>query len=265
MFTARLCGHAVLLLTAFTSAKVAGGDDATLDQPDLGPASLSVCRLSPAERKIQSGTRPANLEEFAARLHGTWKLATRTIQGVTIDTHSKFYFNLKTITPYGASGSAMMIDRGNLRQLDPMAACKECLADASVGAYWKVSISRKGGAAFLSMAGEYRGSYGEFVKGITATEESTFLRVGENYMGGNLVSPAGGPEYPDDTWDSIGLSSNVLTYVSCKNGFVDRFEKISDQTPTVDGRTLEEEWALRKKDGSLVRPPHVEADKQILR
>ena len=189
---------------------------------ELGPSDLSVC--GGGETRV---TSPAavSVQEFARRLHGTWELSPRTIQGVTIATDSRFYFDIDTISERQASGTALLIDRGNLAALDPLALCPECLADATLGALWDVRIEAKATgipSISLSMAGEYKGSYGDFRQGVTATEQAEFYKEGDVYFAGDLTSPAGGADIPDDVWDRIGLTESVLTYVSCRGRFVDR-------------------------------------------
>src|SRR5690348_14380405 len=101
------------VLAAFAAVS-ALAQEAGYPSPDLGIANLSVCKDS--DRVRLTKPEPLDLAEFAHRLHGTWKLKTRTIQGITIDTNSKFYFDIKSIGADSATGTAMMIDRGNLNQ-----------------------------------------------------------------------------------------------------------------------------------------------------
>ena len=216
-------------------------------------ADLSVCRETgvtwPAGDEI-------DVRDFTNRLQGTWELHYRTIQGVTIDTDSYFYFDLQARDAQAAQGTALMLDRGNLGNMDPLAKCKACLADAAVGALWKVKIAREKDRprVTLVMDGDYLGSYGEFVKGMRHTETTTFARYGDVYLAGKLTSPSGVEGGPDDVWDRISLTDDVLTYVSCRGGFIDRFVKRSSARPRVDGLDLEQTWARRKADGSLLRP-----------
>lgn len=223
-----------------------------------GPSDLSVCRAGAVTLEAADDV---DLRAFARRLHGTWLLRTRTIQGLTIDTNSRFYFDLdlEGATAGRATGTALMIDRGNLGVMDPLGACKACEADASLGALWTVEIEapEQGRQVSLRMHGEYLGSYGDFRKGVTATEQTTFFRHRDAYFAGNLTSPAGGQGMPDDVWERIGLTEDTLTYVSCRGGYIDRFEKLSGERPLVGGAALADAWARVKRDGSLLNPPHV--------
>ena len=215
---------------------------------------LSICS---AKTAIPLPDAQIDLKQFVDALRGTWVLRRRTIQGVVIDTDSKYYFDIGEPRDNAASGSGMMIDLGNLSPLDPLHLCAACLADASVGAIWKVNIGTDASkrAVHLKMDGQYLGSYGDFRKGMTATEETRFYRYGSAFLAGQLLSPAGGQGVADDTWDRISLASGVLTYTSCKNGFIDRFVKVSDSKPLVKGLELGDAWRVIKDSGVLLNPP----------
>jgi hypothetical protein len=243
--------------TASACAVVAvlAGSAAPAFGQDPGPSDLSVCQ----EKRRAEATALADVSEFARRLHGTWILKTRTIQGLTIDTDSRFYFDLANRSETEASGTAMMLDKGNLGILDPLGACKACEADAALGALWQVRLLGRAdrGAISLSMAGDYVGSYGDFRKGIKATESASFIKNGDSYFAGSLSSPAGGQGVPDDVWDRIGLTRDSLVYVSCRGGFIDRFEKLADERPLIGGLTLAQAWEQVKQAGWLLNPPRV--------
>lgn len=240
-------GGLLALVVSLAPAPTAGAAPA----PD-GSADLSVCGHDTALRPAEV----IDVRQFAQRLHGTWLLRRRTIQGITIATDSKFYFDIDTIGDGQASGHALMIDRGNLSNMDPLERCKACLADATVGALWNVDIRLKdeGKTVALTMGGDYLGSYGDFTKGLQATEKTVFMKQNGTYLAGNLLSPAGGQGLPDDMWDRISLTDDLLVYVSCRSRFVDRFVKLASGKPLVDGLTLPEAWEVRKKDGSLLNP-----------
>ena len=87
-------------------------------------------------------------------------------------------------------------------------------------------------------------------------------RRGRVFLAGDAAhasSPAGGQGVPDDVWERIGLTADTLTYVSCRGGYIDRFEKLANDRPLVDGVVLAEAWKRVKQDGSLLKPPHVGA------
>jgi hypothetical protein len=226
---------------------------------DVARSDLSVCQSGGDTRVARPA--PVSVAEFAARLNGTWQLKPRTIQGAIIDADARFYFDIEKVGAAEATGKALLIDRGNLSQLDPLSLCRACLEDVALGALWDVTIKAGTDSRFsiaLRMDGEYRGSYGDFEKGMNATEEALFYKEGDVYLGGKLSSPAGGSGFPDDVWDRVGLTDRVLTYVSCRGRFVDRYVKLSDATPRLEGRPLKQAWDRIKASGSFTSPPHVE-------
>lgn len=195
------------------------------------------------------------MEEFVSLLRGTYALTTRTINGVLINAEAKYYLDVAAINDSEATGTALLLDRGNLGTMDPNGKCEECQEAAAMGALWDVRVQRgKDGEVTLIMDGEYVGSYGEFRKGVKAVEKMTFIRQGGRYLSGHLVSPAGGDGNPDDVWDRIELNGQEFTYVSCKNRYFDKYTKLSSDKPTVDGQSLAATWAQKKSDRSLLEP-----------
>ncbi len=218
----------------------------------VGPSDLSLCGQPRSE--LPQGAE-VQVAEFATRLHGSWRLASRTIRGLPIDARAKFYFDIEEITATGARGSAVLIDYGNLAVLDPLALTAECQADATVAALWEVEIQKQEGQKLaLIMKGEYFGSYGDLRQGVTATEQSYFYRYADDYLSGRLSTPSGGAAFPDDVWDRVKFDAESLIYVSCKNGYMERYVKVADERPALDGLPLREAWQGRKKNGSLIVP-----------
>jgi hypothetical protein len=245
----------VAIYALSASSSVLAEDTRGLDQNNL-----AICS---GKSPIPATDDPITVKQFAGWLNGVWVLRTRTIQGVTVETDSKYYIDLDEIGETSAKGWAMMIDHGNLRSLDYRRVCAACLADASVGALWKVTITpdAAGHSVHLKMDGDYLGSYGDFRKGIQATEQTRFHLYGGVFLAGQLKSPAGGQGLEDDTWDRVTLTSDVFTYTSCKNGFIDRFVKLSDEQPNVSGRRLPDAWRAIKDSGILLNPHPLDAAK----
>ena len=122
-------------------------------------------------------------------------------------------------SPMRAAGWAMFIDRGNLSALDPLRRCAT-VRPMLVGALWKVTLALDPGgqSIHLKMDGEYYGSYENFRKGIKGTEQSHFARYGAAYLASKLVSPSGFDNVPDDLWDRISVTDDVMVYMSCRLG-----------------------------------------------
>jgi hypothetical protein len=223
---------------------------------EVGPTDLALCK-QPRVTLPESAGKP-DVREFARRLHGTWEVNTRTIQGLTIPTNSYLYYDmdLEHATDQRATGTAMMLDHGNLGILDIKKLTTECNKDAKLGAFWTVLIeTEEGGRRIsLSMDGEYIGSYGEFPQGMRATESTSFIKKDDAYLAGNLTTPDGG-KTSKDLWERVSLMGDVLTYLSCKVRFIDRYVKRSSARPFVEEMTLQQVWEKMKKTGEL-RDPH---------
>lgn len=227
----------------------------------LRPADLSICR---EERDAVAPGEEVDVAEFASRLHGTWTLDARTIRGLPIDATATFLLDLEppTETEDGeveVKGAAVMIDYGNLGILDPLELTVACPKDATVAALWDVTISRTTPYRLaLVMEGEYFGSYGDFRHGVYETERSSYTRLEGKYLSGRLVTPSGSKHLPDDNWDRVDLTEGSLVYVSCEGRYVERYYKISDEKPLLDGAALREAWEQRKQAGTLLVPIPVE-------
>jgi hypothetical protein len=151
----------------------------------------------------------------------------------------------------------MMLDAGNLGILDTRTLTRECPKDATLGAFWTVTVERvkdNPRRLTLTMDGEYLGSYGDFTNGMTATEKMSFLKQDDAYLSGGLATPNGG--FGEDVWDRVSLMGNVLTYLACENGFIERYEKLSNEAPRIDQQTLTQVWKQKKRTGELLDPAY---------
>jgi hypothetical protein len=223
--------------------------------PEVGPTDLSLCKTA----SHVAGNTAVDAREFARALHGTWFLQGRTIDGLLIPTNSYFYFdmNMEKATGEEAQGSAMMLDAGNLDVLDPLIKTMECPKDASLGAFWKVKVrsGQRGHEVALIMDGDYVGSYGEFQKGMSFTEETSFVKRADAYLAGGLVTPAGGMD-KQDVWDRVSLMGGELIYLSCKEAYIEQYVKVGDDRPRVDGLSLAEAWQGKKARGEMLDPSY---------
>jgi len=224
--------------------------------PVVGPTNLGLCGKPKPEFKEAA---ELDARELAGLLNGTWWLNTRTIEGLTIPTSSRFYFDLDVAhgTPGSVRGTAMMLDAGNLGILDTRTLTRECPKDATLGAFWTVAVERAKDnprRLTLTMEGEYLGSYGDFASGMKATEAMTFLKQDDAYLSGGLATPNGG--FGEDVWDRVSLMGNVLTYLSCENGFIERYEKLSNENPRIDQLSLNQVWQHKKQTGELLDPAY---------
>lgn len=229
------------------------------ERGEPGPSDLSVCTKD--TRRVPP-TDEVDLEDFARRLHGTWELDPRTVQGVIIDAHADYYFDFTSISDVAAKGSAALFDHGILTDMDPQGVCELCNEEAAVGAYWDVEIRKEEDPRLLTliMKGEYLGSFADFREGITATETMTFTRFGDRYLASYLVTPAGGQGMPDEVWERIGLTGDYFTFVFCGRRSIDRYRKVSAERPRVGGLDLKNAWVEKKASGQLLNPSPLHPD-----
>lgn len=204
--------------------------------PPALKADLTACN-DPKARAVPDTV--ADFDKFTRRLNGTWKLRSRTEQGITVSTDARYtrlYFDLE---PSGGAlrGAALLLDRAN----DPKLA-----QDASLAGFWRLEASRKGtGRIVLSLAGESLGSYAHARVPKAARHEF--------FEQDNVFVTAFDGSAPAAGWDRIVVMDNSLTYVSCKDGVVERYVKVSGQKPAIEGASLKDYWQQLKAGGKSAR------------
>ncbi|MEM7051173.1 MAG: hypothetical protein AAF604_16005 [Acidobacteriota bacterium] len=135
-----------------------------------------------------------------------------------------------------------------------------------VAAHWDIKLTPVDGVdrsqgfkgLRIDMAGDYRGTGHEFPPGgFSFDEQATFFREGDYFVILEpWISPSSG--YTEDyLWKHVvltdgevdengnvvsGLRRPTITFVNCKEFFVDRYYKISNATPRPGGLTLAEAW-----------------------
>ena len=193
-------------------------------------SDLSACGRE--KRMAQVGTR-ADAAEFGSRLHGMWALRQFTVDGVTVEEmprSAQLYFDIK-LTGTSGTGSALFIehDRPQLQ----LASTRRSGGDA---AFWTIVIGQPDmRSVSLVMKGDARSGLA------LSTQKASFSGLHNMFV----AIDATGPENSD--WDRIVLSERSLTYVSCKRNVVQRYTKMSNAKPRIDGMTLSAYWQQLSK------------------
>ena len=201
--------------------------------PSAFVADLGAC--DEAAPQIQENMI-ADFGKFANRLNGTWELNLRSQQGLPDeldDFNRRLYFDLKKAGDDSITGVALLLDQGG--NIAP--------ASKKVSGFWKVNIGQaKDGSVRMNMT---LGSEDFFAQaGLENTIEQRFIED-KNIFLSILQEPSQGPQ----SWDRVVWMENSVTYISCEKGTVERYAKISDQKPRVEGVSLEEYW--KKVEGAF--------------
>ena len=199
---------------------------------DLGSCHDPTARVTPDTQ--------ADLATFGGRLNGTWKLRSRTQQGLSVDTkgrNSRLYFDLGAVEGNRVSGAALLVDKPS------EGAAK---ADNAVAGFWRLSLTRtEQGRIAVSLEGESVGGYAN-VRAASRQrhqffeQDGVFVSIFDNSV-------------PAPTWDRIVVMGNSLTYVSCEDGVVERYVKVASQKPRIEGASLEEYWQKLRSEGKVAR------------
>lgn len=200
--------------------------------PPALKADLTAC-TDPKARVASDAD--ADLDKLTRRLQGTWKLRSRTEQGITVSTegrYSRLFFDLES-NGGQVRGAAMLLDREN----EPKAA-----PAALVAGYWGLELQRKSRSRLvLSLAGDSIGSYAH-VRVPKASKHEFFEQD-------NVFVSTYDESAATAGWNRIVVMDNSLTYVSCKEGVVERYVKVSGQKPVVEGASLQDYWRKLKDGG----------------
>lgn len=207
--------------------------------PPALKADLTAC-TDPKARVASDAD--ADLDKLTRRLHGTWKLRSRTEQGITVSTegrYSRLFFDLES-NGGQVRGAALLLDKDN----EPKAT--SAAASATVAGFWGLELQRKSRSRIvLSLAGDSVGSYAH-VRVPKASKHEFFEQD-------NVFVSAYDESAATAGWNRIVVMDNSLTYVSCKEGVVERYVKVSGQKPSVEGASLQDYWSKLKDGGKSAR------------
>lgn len=211
-------------------------------------------------------------------LNGTW-VRRLTIDGVPIQTNSYLYVDIAD--GRGRRGKALMIDRINQgwdrSAAIPVApapsagaATPAALQPATTGVLWSVSLRAAAGGpgargVTLELAGDYRGTGADYPRGgFHFTESGTFYRAGNRYVTprgwrappqasdtaatapGSTVSKTATADAAYQVTIDAGTGPSTpatLTFANCHERVIDRYDKLSDDAPHVEGRSLTVAWS----------------------
>lgn len=195
--------------------------------PPILRGDLSACN---GQQPKVTPTAQLTAARFGGRLHGTWDLTSRTVNGITVSSPirtARLYFDIPAGAAPQANGVAMLIDRAR--------ASGGSVGRDGVAAFWNVKVgARDAGRVGLRMIGEQVGSY-RYTR-IRDLTDSAFFELKNVFVALDRDLPAA------KAWDKIVVTEKTMTYVSCENGVVERYVKLSSERPLVDGQPIEASW-----------------------
>lgn len=172
----------------------------------------------------------ADASEFASRLNGTWELNLRTHNGLPdtlVSGATRLYIDMQATADAQIRGTALMINRDNgLAAAEPA---------ADVAGFWTVAVDKaQQGTVEMTMSLGAPDHFAEAglepqIKHRFIEDKGIFVSVKDD-------------ERPADTWDRVVWMPNSVTYISCERGAIERYAKVSDQRPTIDGVSLGDYW-----------------------
>ncbi|HVE83768.1 MAG TPA: hypothetical protein VND93_13000 [Myxococcales bacterium] len=191
--------------------------------PPVLRADLSAC-------KAQEAPKPSpaiDLKQFTEQLDGTWVLQSRTVQGITQPSNSRYHIEIDQLKNGGAVGSAVLLD----------CADADC-TQSRVAGMWSLDLGATKDRIAVTTSGKVVMPAGKEVKvAMDSTTLSKFFQQEGVFV---ALDKDVGPQLGDKRgWDRVVLTERTLTYISCADGRVDRFVKVSGSA-LVDGTPVRE-------------------------
>lgn len=212
--------------------------------PQALRADLTAC-------KAQVAPQPAatiDLKQFTEQLDGTWVLQSRTIQGITQPGSSRYHIEIDQLKGGGAVGSAVLLE----------CADAEC-TQSRVAGMWSLDLGASKDRIAVTTNGKVMMPAGqsEVKVAMDQTSVSKFFQQEGIYA---AIDKTPGPQLSEKRgWDRVVLTEKTLTYISCVDGRVDRFVKVSPSA-VVDGTPVRE---LQKNIlvGKVIKTQPMKADR----
>lgn len=191
-------------------------------------ADLSACDASDLEIAAEHGIQ---VDQFAQMLNGSWRLRSRTQQGLTLNLEHReadLYFDLRPMSEQRIAGAALLVDR-------PKGSSVPASGD-SLAARWQIRGDvQDGDKIVVSLAGSSIGSYAHVT--LQPEDHMRFVRHKGAYVSAETDGSA---------WDRVVLMQDNLTYVSCSRGVVERYTRLTDGKPQIEGASIDEYWQRLK-------------------
>jgi len=202
--------------------------------PPALKGDLSACAQT---KPVIKPTAAADLTKFTRRLNGTWELKMRTVQGLASDVNqlsAKLYFDLAGEPGGTVTGAALMLESSKTEGLIKASATKP----TALG-FWDVSASQRGKLSLsLDMTASDRNRYAP--AGIRDVKGEVFSELDNVFVSAGKSAPS------SVAWDRVILGDNVLIYVSCSQGLIERYAKVSGQKPAINGLGVKAYWQALK-------------------
>jgi len=201
--------------------------------------------------KAQVAPQPAatiDLKQFTETLDGTWVLLSRTVQGISQQGNSRYHIEIDQLKSGGAVGSAVLLE----------CADAEC-SQSRVAGMWSLDLGATKDRIAVATQGKVMMPAGQSEVKV-AMDQASVSRFFQQEGIYAALDKVGGPQLSDKRgWDRVILTEKTLTYISCAEGRVDRFVKVSPSA-VVDGTPVRE---LQKNVlvGKVIKTQAVKADR----
>jgi hypothetical protein len=218
MIALTLLSVSVMLLIA-----VGGGDafafvipcteEVAAHYPPILRSDLSACSVA-SDPKPEAGIA---VESFAQSFGGTWTLQARTVHGIVVKANSRVHIDVARVGAKGGQGALVTLECSDASCSKPSVIAGSMLelglADNRVVVTSQPPVVNQGmikAAATTPAVPRYR-----------------FFEQGGVYV---AIDERDRAQAAERKWDRVVLTERTLTYVSCKDGRIDRYLKSSPKS-----------------------------------
>jgi hypothetical protein len=192
-------------------------EEVAANYPPMLRADLSACKVA-ADPKPEPNI---DAKAFASNLAGTWVLQSRTIQGITIENKGRIHIEFDSVNQSGAVGAAVSLECVDAK----------CERTRVLGA-WTITLMQEADRVALSTKGQTLEPNAKVAR--APSEDSTLSKFFHQSGVYVAIHEAAGKLAEQRKWDRVVMTDKTLTYLSCRNGQVDRYVKVS-KASLVDG------------------------------
>jgi hypothetical protein len=215
---------ALTLLSVFILLIHVGGGDAlafvpscteevAAHYPPILRSDLSACSV-PSEPKPEAGIQ---VDSFAQSFGGTWVLQARTVHGIVVKANSRVHVALDDVGANGGRGAFLTLEC-------PDANCTK----PTVAAGSKLDLGVTGDRVVVtSLPSLVNQGLIKAAATTTSANRFRFFRQAGVYVS---IDERDRGQATERKWDRVVLTERTLTYISCKDGRVDRYVKSSPKS-----------------------------------
>jgi hypothetical protein len=217
-----LCVSATLLLPAGAGDALAFvpacTEEVAAHYPPILRSDLSACSV-PSEPKPELAMA---MKPFVQSFGGTWVLQARTVQGIVVKANSQVHVDLDRVGANGGQGAFLTLECADARCTSPTVVAGSMLDLGMTGDRVVVAAQPP-----VVNQGLMKAAAGTPKPATQTPARFRFFQQAGVYV---AIDERDRGQAAERKWDRVVLTERTLTYISCKDGRVDRYVKSSPRS-----------------------------------